>query len=363
MDPITHAALGAIAARVAARRTLVGPVMLLGAIAGNVPDIDAVFSAPDDFFRMVKLHRSITHSLLFAFIAAPALGWLIALWHARQEGGPPNTRGWMLAITAAVLSHPLLDVLTPYGTQLLQPFSDARLAIHAMAIIDPLYTGVLLIGCIWVTRSMRPHMVAIGALVLSSAYLVLGWQLGVQARAFGRADLTAAGVQVDRIEAFPTLLQPWQRQVVARSGDQDRVGLMTMWAPCAPVWTTTPSATGPEVAALLQTDEGRTFEWFAMGWVHYTRDSAGADTHLHASDLRYVMSGDASDSVFSMSAHLRSAADGAPKVVSVEAAGQGGADPSRLTQAITKVFTPTCRSAQVAKGQGSGRLDALHGKG
>ncbi len=363
MDPISQAVLGAIAARVAAPRTLIGPVLLLGAVAGAMPDIDVIFSSPDDFFRMVKSHRGITHSLFFAFTAGPILGWLIARFRARKEGGPPNTRGWMMAITAAVLSHPLLDVLTPYGTQLLQPFSDARLAIHAMPIIDPLYTGVLLIGCIWAARSRRPQAIAIGALLISSAYLALGWQLGVQAREFGRADLATAGVRVDRIEAFPTILQPWQRQVVARSGDQDRVGLMSMWAPCGPVWTTTQSASGPEVDTLLQSEEGRVFDWFAMGWVHYTRTSEGADMRLHASDLRYVLSGDASDSVFSMSARLQVDADGLSRVVGVDTAGQRGADPLRLVQAMASVFTPTCRSAQVAEREGSGRLDALHGKG
>ena len=363
MDPISQATLGAIAARVAAPRTLVGPVLLVGAVAGAMPDIDVLFSAPDDFFRMVRVHRGITHSVFFALTAGPVLGWLIARWRARKEGGAPNTRGWMLAVTAAVLSHPLLDVLTPYGTQLLQPFSDARLAIHAMPIIDPLYTGVLLIGCIWAARSSRPKAIASGALLISCAYLVLGWQLGVQARELGRADLAAAGVPVDRIEAFPTILQPWQRQVVARSGDQDRVAQMSMWAPCAPVWTTTPVATGPQVDALKESDEGQIFDWFAMGWVHYTQTDAGADTRVHASDLRYVLSGDASDSVFSMSARLQIDADGAFRVVAIDTAGQRGADPSRLTQAMANVFTPSCRSAQVAEGEGSGRLDALHGKG
>jgi inner membrane protein len=363
MDPISQAALGAIAARAAGPRALVGPVLLVGAVAGAMPDIDIVFSAPNDFFRMVRVHRGITHSLFFALTAGPFLGWLIARWRTRKEGGPPNTRGWVLAVTAAVLSHPLLDVLTPYGTQLLQPFSDARFAIHAMPIIDPLYTGVLLIGWVWAARSIRTQSIAMGALLISSAYLALGWQLGVQAKELGRADLVAAGVPVDRIEAFPTILQPWQRQVVARSGDQDRVGLISMWAPCAPVWTTTRSASGPQVDALKQSDEGRIFDWFAMGWVHYTQTVAGTDTRLHASDLRYVLSGDASDSVFSMSARLQFDADGASRVVVIDTPGQRGADPSRLTQAMASVFASTCRSAQVAEGEGSGRLDPFHGKG
>ena len=362
MDPISQATLGAIAARVAAPKTLVGPVLLLGAIAGAMPDIDVVFSSPGDFFSMVRVHRGLTHSLFFAFTAGPFLGWLIARWRAHREGVPPKTFGWVLAMTAAILSHPMLDVLTPYGTQLLQPFSDQRFAIHAMPIIDPLYTGVLVIGCIWAARSVKPRSIALGALLISSGYLALGWQLGVQARELGRADLLAAGIEVDRIEAFPTLLQPWQRQVVARSGEQDRVGLLSLWAPCAPVWTTTTSASGPHVEALLRSDEGQTFDWFALGWVHYTLSGDDADRRLHAADLRYVLSGDAADSVFALSARTQGNADGEVRLVRVEVAGQR-ADPARLTQAMASVFTPTCRSAQMAEGQGGGRLDALHGKG
>ncbi len=371
MDPISQATLGAIAARVAAPRTMAGPVLLCGAVAGAMPDIDVVFTAPGDFFSMVRVHRGITHSLFFAFTAGPLIGWLIARYRAHKDGEPPpthssrrsDTSGWMFAMTAAILSHPLLDVLTPYGTQLLQPFSDQRFAVHAMPIIDPLYTGVLLIGCIWAARSVRPRSIALGALLLSSAYLVLGWQLGVQATALGRADLVAAGVRVDRIDAFPTLLQPWQRQVVARSGEQDRIGLLSMWAPCAPVWTLTTSASGPHVEALLRSDEGRTFDWFALGWVHYTLTGDAADMRLHASDLRYVLSGDAADSVFSLAARMQINGDGEVSLAGIEMAGQRGADPARLTRAMASVFTPTCQSVQVAEGQGSGRLDTLHGEG
>ena len=390
MDPISQAALGAIAARAAAPRHLLGPVLLCGAVAGALPDIDVVFSAPDDFFHMVRVHRGITHSLLFAVTAGPLLGWLISRWQALRHGGhgghggPPQAAGWMLAMTAAVLSHPLLDVLTPYGTQLLLPFSDVRLAIHAMPIIDPLYTGLLLAGCVWAARcsvSQRARSIAQVTLVLSCAYLALGWQLGVQARDIARADLLASGVVVDRIEAFPTLLQPWQRQVVARSGALDRVALMSMLAPCAPAWSVSTSASGAAVEALRNSEAGQTFDWFALGWVHYSfpedrdltsdgQSQGQSQDHIQdqaqrvrASDLRYVLSADAADSVFSVTARTRD--DGAGRVVlaGIEDAGQRAADVSRLTQGLALVFDPLCRSAQMTQGEGGRRLDTLHGEG
>ena len=40
----------------------------------------------------------------------------------------------------------LLDAMTVYGTQLLQPFTDHPFAVGSMFIIDPLYTLPLLVG-------------------------------------------------------------------------------------------------------------------------------------------------------------------------------------------------------------------------
>lgn len=410
MDPVSQAALGAIAARVAAPRTLTGPILLVGAIAGAMPDIDVVFSPGGDFFDVVRTHRGITHSLFFAFTAGPLLGYLIATWLNRRrlnrrslnrespDASAYHTIGWMMAVTAAVLSHPLLDVLTPYGTQLLQPFSDARFAIHAMPIIDPLYTGLLLIGIWFCKRSSAAQHTAMITLAISSAYLALGWQLGVQAREFARDDLEARGVAVTRIDAFPTLLQPWQRQVVAMSPEADYLGTMSMWSPCAPVWTQGSSLRGPAVEALRESGEGIVFDWFAMGWVHYSlRNSlteGDSGKMLVATDLRYALDGDPGQSVFAIAVPLtrdsgmtREQAGGAESAeaeshqpvpfeswrLAGRAAPWGNrvADPERLTAALANVFDPVCsdpaaairRLPEIAERQSGGRLDALHGEG
>ncbi len=355
MDPISQAALGAVAARAASPQTLVGPVLLVGAVAGAMPDIDVVFSPGGDFFDMVRSHRGITHSVFFAFTAGPLLGWLVAKWWLKRSTTEPTLdrgaciRGWMIAVTAAVLSHPLLDVLTPYGTQLLQPFSDARFAIHAMPIIDPLYTGLLLLGIVVAVRSKVRRRIAVVTLSITCLYLALGWQLGVMARDYARDDLVARGETIERIDAFPTLLQPWQRQVVARTSTQDFIGQMTMWSPCPPNWTSGASYVGPEVDALLATDEGHTFAWFAMDWVHYSKASTSNGERLLASDLRYSLEGDPAISVFAVSADFENGSGGTRSMGAVTPAGGRTTDPSRITQALSHVFTPVCRSPEIVR--------------
>jgi len=356
MDPISQAALGAIAARAAAPRSLTGPVLLVGALAGVMPDIDVIFSSGGDFFDTLRSHRGITHSIFFTMTAGPLLGWLFSRWWVRRAGGSGDgaytTIGWMLAITAALLSHPLLDALTPYGTQLLQPFSDQRIAIHAMPIIDPLYTGLLLLGILIARRSDVPKRIASTTLLVTCGYLAFAWQLGVAARDFARADLESLGETVDRIEAFPTLLQPWQRQVVAHTPERDLLGRMTMWSPCPPVWTGAESYSGRAVDALRATEDGETFVWFTMDWVHYSIERAADGERLVVSDLRYALEGDPAISVFAAAALIDGEGDEAKVSGPVYPLAGSTTDPSRLTAALANVFTPVCRLAQIVEGQG-----------
>ena len=119
-------------------------------------------------------------------------------------------RYWMLAMFLALLSHPLLDVLTPYGTQLLLPFSDQRFALFAMPIIDPLYTMPLFIGIYLAWRyrqKAQVHLIGITFLVVTTSYLVYGWYLGQAAKREAELQLVNLGIQDFQLESFPTFLQ------------------------------------------------------------------------------------------------------------------------------------------------------------
>src|SRR4030095_3228403 len=144
MDPFSHAVLGAALTHGCFHKRLGLKGAAGGAVAAMLPDVDIFFSIGADDFEALVRHRGITHALIFAPIVGPIWGYLLARYYARDEGAP-LTWTWIAAITLALWSHPLLDYVTPYGTRLLQPFSDARFAIGAMPIIDPLYTLILTI--------------------------------------------------------------------------------------------------------------------------------------------------------------------------------------------------------------------------
>jgi inner membrane protein len=310
MDPISQAALGAVVAQTAGHKTLGFRVAVVGAAAAAMPDIDVFFSLGGDYFDQLVSHRGITHSLFFGPVVGPILGWLV--WRVEtargdEAGGRRRLHVWMIALSLAIFSHPLLDFLTPYGTQLLLPFSNTRFAVSAMPIIDPVYTITLLVGLLIAARNPALATRVAGiALLVSSSYLGYGWYLNSAAEAEARAQLAARGVVDVEVAAFPTILQVHYRRVVARTADLDRVGFISMWNPCEIQWRSAARIDRSQLAAFLATREGSVFDWFAMGWAHYELATHGATRTLTATDLRYGFDADPTSSVFTAAADLDS---------------------------------------------------------
>ena len=75
MDPFSQAALGAVVAQASSQHKLGFRVVAVGAMAGAMPDIDVFFA--EDYFHNLQIHRGITHSLFFAPVMGPILGYLI----------------------------------------------------------------------------------------------------------------------------------------------------------------------------------------------------------------------------------------------------------------------------------------------
>ena len=91
MDSLTQAVLGAAVGEAVAGRRVGRRALAVGALAGTLPDLDVLASAVLSEPAMLHFHRGPTHSLLFAFAAAPALGWLTA--RLRPRGGAHHPDG------------------------------------------------------------------------------------------------------------------------------------------------------------------------------------------------------------------------------------------------------------------------------
>ncbi len=217
MDSLSQFALGAaIGVVVMRRRTAPWKAALIGGLAGTLPDLDAFYNHGDPISNMT-LHRANSHALFWLTVASPIVA-AIAAFAAREL---QNFRRWWLAVWLALVTHPLLDWFTVYGTQLLRPFTDFPYAIGSMFIIDPLYTLPLLIGIaaalIW--RNDTGWRWAVGGLTVSTAYLL--WSVAAQTYVTGiaEASLRADGRKVERLLVTPTALNTVLWRVVAMTPD------------------------------------------------------------------------------------------------------------------------------------------------
>ena len=192
MDSLTQLALGAaIGVAVMGRRTAVWKAALWGGIAGTLPDLDAFIDYGDAILNMTR-HRAESHSLFYLTLAAPLLAWGVSRLHREAA----LFRRWWLALWLALFTHPLLDVMTVYGTQLLQPFSSHPFGVGSIFIIDPVYTVPLIIGVVVALRlqSSRGLGWNMAGLAFSTLYLGASALAQQQAMQVARAALQAEGI-------------------------------------------------------------------------------------------------------------------------------------------------------------------------
>ena len=227
MDSVSQIALGAaVSVAVMGRRTTVWKAALWGAVAGTLPDLD-VFIDHGDPIRNMVLHRAETHApfwlTLFSLPFAAAV--------ARLHGEWALWRRWWLAIWLALVTHPLLDAMTVYGTQLALPFSNHPFGVGSVFIIDPLYTLPLLIGAGWAiaSKGSRRGLAANAAgLVLSTAYLIWGVVAQQQVERIARASLAAQGIAAERVLVVPTAFNSVLWRVVAVDGAHFHEGFYSL---------------------------------------------------------------------------------------------------------------------------------------
>ncbi len=229
MDSVSQFALGAaLGVAVMGRRTAVWKAALWGGVAGTLPDLDA-FIDHGDAVRNMVLHRAASHGLFWLLLVSPLLGWLVA----RVHGEMAQWRRWALAIGLALVTHPLLDTMTVYGTQLLQPFSSFPYVVGSIFIIDPLYTLPLLAGLVIVLA--RPAWRGLRAnawgLALSTVYLA--WSAAAQWHVQGvvQASLAAAGAPAARVLVTPAPLNTVLWRVVVMREDGYEEGFYSLLDP------------------------------------------------------------------------------------------------------------------------------------
>jgi inner membrane protein len=276
MDSLTQIALGAAVGTAVLGRKVGARAALWGAVCGTLPDLDVLLPYGDPV-RDFTFHRAESHSLFWLTVASPFLAWVIARLH-RSAGA--TFREWWLLVWLSLVTHPLLDAFTVYGTQLLLPFSDYPVGVGSVFIIDPLYTVPLIVGVIAALRLRRvapDRAMRWNAVGLALSTLYLGWGVAAQSHVEGVVNRTLAATPLAQARTlvtpapFNTLL--WRVVVMDDGGYHE--GYYSLFD-ASPHVQLDHHASDPRLLEPLRDDWSvRRLAWFTKGFYAATEATAG----------------------------------------------------------------------------------------
>lgn len=352
MDSLTQLTLGAAVGEAILGRKVGNRAMVWGAIAATLPDLDVFASFASDEISALAFHRSITHSLTYAVVAAPLLAWsvnrmydprhlpqfgrdflLLALgiyallglgsipmpipavtilkiallvgsitllfplsvylreqWRRRpSRNGNASWLQWTLLFFGAIVTHPMLDCCTTFGTQFYRPFSAVRVALNNISVADPFYTVPFLV-CVIIAFCMkratnRRQFVNWLGIGISSAYMLFSFYNKIRVDRIFEDSLAAQGIVYQRYMAMPTILNNILWQGVAENDTAYYFGSYSLLDKQKKVLAFDMVPKGHALLAGHENDRSiQILQWFTKGYYNVLQRSDGS---LQLNDLRF----------------------------------------------------------------------------
>ncbi|MEH6550775.1 MAG: metal-dependent hydrolase [Pseudomonadales bacterium] len=288
MDPLTQGVLGAaLPQATVANKKQLAVAGTMGLLAGMAPDLDVLIRSSTDPLLFLEYHRQFTHSLFF--IPFGALICAAVLWQLFGRRWGLNFKQAYIYCFLGYATHGLLDSCTTYGTQLLWPFSDARIAWNNLPIIDPLYTLPILglvVAAGWKQRVLFARL----ALAWILIYPLIGVVQRDRATAVGWEIASSRGHQPIQLEAKPSFANLLVWKTVYETEDRYYVDAVR-------VGTTSKIYPGESVEKLVlardlpwllpesqQAKDIERFRWFSNGYI-----AKDPDNHYKVIDIRYSL--------------------------------------------------------------------------
>ena len=171
MDSLTQIVLGAAVGEAVLGQKIGNKAILYGAIAGTIPDLDVLAAFFTDTVTALEIHRGFTHSIFFSLLFAPIFAFIVTCYESHKI-----LKDWTLFFFLTLVTHPILDGFTTWGTQLFWPLK-LRIDFKNIFVVDPLYTIPFLIFTILVLfqkkDSKKRRLYNFIGLSISSTYIVL----------------------------------------------------------------------------------------------------------------------------------------------------------------------------------------------
>jgi inner membrane protein len=256
LDTVTHALFGLVLYHAIERKDLskdAARSLLFVSVAGSeIPDIDVVSQLWDRGGEYLMWHRGITHSLFLVPLWAALLTAMAHLiWRVYDK------RLFAVGLLA-VFIHITIDIFNPWGTGYWEPFSQKRLALGTIPIIDLVMWGIILGGFLAARFGSWPrHTVfrTVACLLLLQVASQTAQGLVIQKSLAGRYD------QVTLAADF----FPGSYKVIGKKGNDVEITQASLWSEPILLKRLT-SAEGTDLTPLFtQNPEAQTlYRWAPM---------------------------------------------------------------------------------------------------
>lgn len=228
MDSLTQIVLGAAVGEAVLGKKVGNKAILLGAVAGTIPDLDVFVKLFTDDVTANEMHRGFSHSIVFCILFAPLLAWLIQKIHSKADA---SWRDWSKLTFWSLFTHPLLDAHTTWGTQLLWPF-DLRIAYKNINVVDPVYTLpflLLVLVAMFFRRDnkwrSRLNWLGIG---LSSLYMLYTIGVKFHVNTVFKEALQSQNIEYQRLSHQPTIMNSVLWMAIAENDTAYQMGFYSL---------------------------------------------------------------------------------------------------------------------------------------
>ena len=203
--------------------------------------------------------------------------------------------GWTLLFFLAIVTHPILDCFTAYGTQFWQPFAADRLAWNTISVADPAYTLPFLILLIAAGRrgraESRRRWLNYAGLAVSSAYLLFTVWNHRNVRSIMAETLAERQLAVEDFKVGSTILNNVLWSATGRTaannyyvGQYSLLDRERRFGPFVSV-----PGNHATLASFARDRDVRILRWFTRGYYAVIPRDSG---YLQVSDLRYGLIGE-----------------------------------------------------------------------
>jgi len=283
MDNITHTMVGAVIGRVFDEKLPPRVAFWTAAISSNMPDLDIIYRF-EGAAKYFAEHRGYSHSVVGIPVEALVLAGIVWLF-VRQKF-------WWIYLVALMggFGHMIFDLLNPYGTYALLPFSDKRYACDLVFIVDPFIWVSLITALVWGRVRVNLRRASAGAVLFVLAgyiFLRTGAHQVAARQLLANPPITAEEKIAD-YGVYPKPLEFWQWRYVLETERNFYRGEVSIFGAGA--------LSSLRYAKVLENDyvDAAKKSYLAQVFLGFARfpylslDHIGKNTIVRWDDLRYV---------------------------------------------------------------------------